>query len=55
MNGLDLLLLALLLAAVAWAVVHLLRSGARCGGCRGDCAHCSSRAGGRKPPDPSQP
>ena len=45
MNGADVLVLALVAAAVAGAV-YLLRSG-RSGGCGGDCAHCT---GCRKPP-----
>lgn len=39
MNAADVLVLALIAAAVAGAV-YLLRSG-RSGGCCGDCTHCT--------------
>ena len=49
MNGADVLVLALVAAAVAGAV-HLLRSG-HSGGCGGDCTHCTG-CGRRQAPRP---
>ena len=48
MNVWDILLILLLLAAVAWAAVHLIRVKKRGGtGCGGNCANCPACCSGK--------
>ena len=49
MNGIDIVLLLLIGAALAGAVLHIVRRRKQGKGCCGDCASCSGCPHGRMP------
>lgn len=50
MNGVDLLLAVLILAALAWAIRRCIRNARSGKNCCGDCAACTGRRADCKEP-----
>ena len=43
MNAVSIILLLIIVAALIWAVVRVIKNKGKCRGCTGDCSNCTRK------------